>query len=315
MPSRSPPTTPSSDLNHPHLIYYRPLSKSQPSIVTVPNSPTHLNKNIQTTPEENPYPFPPPTVTVQTLPSPSMTLQMREPPDLPTLLQLGDLLQDPKLYTPMIAHCNLHSPVLNLYKFYCHTMRLEEHHQFKRIKIPTQSGLVHALYQLNALPFVESLKEAPQKHGRRIFCTSCYHLGHYKEDCPFYWCPHCFLTQPCHNKDQCLNNPRYSRTTIIKQESPLPPPLRVPPLKTIKKPHFSPNWQNSNSSSSSKSSNGINKRGHKGKNLSGRDFRKMSIKSSQTIWGDGSKIWSRTQNFLNWYWLLWRIQWRSQWQH
>ena len=180
------PTSPSSDVDHPHLIYYRPLSKSQPSIVTVPDSPTHLDKNIQTTPEENPYPFPPPTVTVQTLPSPSMTLQLREPPDLPTLLQLRDLLQDPKLYTPMIAHCNLHSPVLNLYKSYCHTMRLEEHHQFKRIKIPTWSGLVHALYQLNALPFLKSLKEAPQKHGRRIFCTSCYHLGHYKEDCPFY---------------------------------------------------------------------------------------------------------------------------------
>lgn len=258
MPSRSTPTTPHSDIDHPHPIYYGPLSKSpQQSIVTVPNSPTHLDKNVQTTPKEKP-PLVLQNVSMQTLPNPPMTLQQRDPPDLLKLLQLRDLLWDPKLYTPMITHCDLHSPILNLYKSYCHTMKLKEYNQFETIKIPTQSGIVHALYQLDALPFLKALQKAPREHGRRTFCTLCYHLGCYKKDCPFYHCPHCFLMWPHHDEDQCLNNPKYSGPTPIKQKSPSPLPLRAPPPKTTKKPHFSPNWQ---TSSSLLSSNGINKRG------------------------------------------------------
>ena len=68
--------------------------------------------------------------------------------------------------------------------------------------------------------------------------------------------------QPKHNKSLCLDNPRYSGPIPIKQESPSSPPLQIPPPKTVKKPHFSPNRQNSNSSSSS---NRINKRGQKRK--------------------------------------------------
>ena len=112
MPLRSPPTTPHSDVDHPHLVYYRPLSNSpEQSIVTIPDSPTHLDKSIQVSTKQIIVQ----NVSIQMLPNPPMTLQQKEPPNLPTLLQLRDLLQDPKLLTPMIAHCDLHSPILNLY--------------------------------------------------------------------------------------------------------------------------------------------------------------------------------------------------------
>ena len=116
MPSRSPPSSPHSDVDHPHPIYYGPLTESPAqSIVTVPDSPlaAHMDKNIQTSTEhiivQN--------VSIQTIPNPPLTLQQKEPPDLPILLQLRDLLKDPKLFTPVIAHCEVHSPILNLYKY------------------------------------------------------------------------------------------------------------------------------------------------------------------------------------------------------
>lgn len=223
MSSWSPPSSPIPDVNYPHLVFYEPLSEYQPSIITIPNSPTYKDKQVQTTPKKEPCPIHPQNITPPTLPNPSMTLQQREPPDLPTLLRLRDLLQDEKLHTPMIAHCDLHSPILNLYKSYCFTMGLREHYQFEKIKMPAQSELIHALYQLDALPFLKNLKEAPWKHGKRTFCTMCYHLGHFKKDCPFYQCPHCSLHQSHHDEDQCLKNPQYSGSTIIKQESPSPP--------------------------------------------------------------------------------------------
>lgn len=89
MPSRSPPTTPHSNVDHPHLIYHSPLSDSpKQSIVTIPDSPTHQDKNIQTSTEQIIIQ----NVSIQTLPNPPLTLQQREPPNLPTLLQLRDLL-------------------------------------------------------------------------------------------------------------------------------------------------------------------------------------------------------------------------------
>lgn len=134
----------------------------------------------------------------------------------------------------------------------------------------TQSGIVHALYQLNALPFLRTLKETPQKHGKRTFCTRCYHLGHIKKNCPYYQCLHCSLHWPCDDEEQCLGNLQLykKKDIIIKQEPPSPPPLRIPPPQVVQKPRFpptEPNHQNSNSSSSFKSSNRITKRGWKGK--------------------------------------------------
>ena len=140
----------------------------------------------------------------------------------------------------MIAHCEVHSPILNLYKSFHQTINLKPYQNIKSIKIPIQSGIIHALYQLDTLPFFLALKE----------------------DCPFYRCPYCCIMRPRHDENQCLDNPKYSGPNPIKQESPSPPPLQVPTPKTIKKPRFSPNWQSSNSSSSS---NGIRKRGRKGK--------------------------------------------------
>ena len=272
MPSRSPPSTPHSDVDHPHLVYYGPLSDSpKQSVVTVLDSPTHLDKNIQTSAEQIIVQ----NVSIQTLPNPPLTLQQKEPPDLSTLLQLRDLLRDPKLFTPMITHCDVHSLILGLYKSFCQTLNLKTYQEIKTIKIPIQTNIIHALYQLDALPFLIALKEAPMKHGRKTFCIQCYHLGHFRKDCPFYQCPYCHLIWPKHDENLCLDNPKYSGPNPVKQESPSPPPFQVPPPRTVKKPCFSPNRQNSNSSLS----NRINKRGWKGKKPEWKKFRDNINKS------------------------------------
>ena len=232
MPSRSPPSTPCSDVDHPHLVYYGPLSDSpKQSVVTVPDSPTHWDKNVQTSTEQIIVQ----NISIQTLPNLLLTLQQRDPPDLSIPLQLRDLLKDPKLFTPMMAHCDVHSPILNLYKSFRQTINLKPYQEIKSAKIPIQSGIIHALHQLNALPFLIALKDAPTNHSRKTFCIQCYHLGHFWKDCPFYRCPYCHLIWPKHNENLCLNNPKYSGPNPIKQESPSPPPFQIPPPKTIKK--------------------------------------------------------------------------------
>ena len=134
MPSRSPPSTPRSDIDHPHLVYYGPLSDSpKQSIVMIPDSPlaAHVDKSIQTSTEhiiiQN--------VSIQTIPNPPLTLQQKDPPDLPILLQLKDLLKDLKLFTPVIAHCEVHSPILNLYKSFHQTINLKPY-QYRKHKNP-----------------------------------------------------------------------------------------------------------------------------------------------------------------------------------
>ena len=146
---------------------------------------------------------------------PTHTLQQKEPPNLPILLQLRDLLKDPKLFTPVITHCEVHSPILNLYKSFRQTINLEPYQNIESIKIPIQSGIIHALYQLDTLPFFLALKEAPAKHGKRSFCTQCYHLGHYREDCPFYQCPYCHIMQPRHDENRCLDCQNLSLVSLV----------------------------------------------------------------------------------------------------
>ena len=60
----------------------------------------------------------------------------------------------------MVTHCELHGPILDLYKSYCFVMGLDDHPMFERIRIPAELGLVHALYQLDALTFMKTLKDA-----------------------------------------------------------------------------------------------------------------------------------------------------------
>ena len=92
--------------------------------------------------------------------------------------------------------------------------------------------------------------------------------------------------QPKHDKNRCLNNPKYLGPNPIKQESPSLPPLQVPPPKTVKKPCFPPNRQSSNSSSSS---TGIRKRGQKGK--------KPEWKKTLTeVYPDNSRKWTKNMS-------------------
>lgn len=203
MPSRDSLSSPTSDVDQPHLVDHR-LSAYELSVVTVPNSPTSENKQTQTSSNEQPCPVHPWDYAIPTFPNPLLALQQKPLPNLPTLLELWTLLCDKTLLIPMNAHCELHSPILDLYKLYCFIMGLNDHLRMEKIKRPAESGLVHVLYQLEVLTLMKTLKQAPQKHGRRTFCNRCYQLGQIKKDCRYYQCPHCSLYRPHHNKDQCL---------------------------------------------------------------------------------------------------------------
>ena len=291
MPSRSPPSTPHSNVNHPHLVYYGPLSNSpEQSIVTIPDSPNHQDKNVQTSTKQIIVQ----NVSIQTLPNPPFTLQQKEPPNLPTLLQLGDLLWDPKLFTPMITHCNVHSPILNLYKSFRQTMNLETYQEIETIKIPIQSSIIHALYQLDALPFLIALKEALTKHGRKTFCIQCYHLGHFWKDCPFYRCLYCCLIWPKHDKtyastiqnilDQPLSNRNPHHPLPSKSYYPEPSKNRASPQinrAAILPPHPMESV----------------KEDERERNLSGRNSETMSTKA----WPGNSRRWigSTTRSLKN----------------
>ena len=161
MPSRDSLSSPTSDVNHPHLVNHKPSLVYEPSVITIPDSPSYKNKQTQTSSDEGQCPIHPCDYTIPTFPNTPLTLQQKALPDLPTLLQLQDLLHNQSLHIPMVTHCELHSPILDLYKSYCSVMGLDDHLMFERIRIPVELGLVHALYQLDALTFMKTLKDAP----------------------------------------------------------------------------------------------------------------------------------------------------------
>lgn len=266
--------------------------------------------------DEQPCPVHPWDYAIPTFPNPLLALQQKPLPNLPTLLELQTLLCDQSLLIPMNAHYELHSPILHLYKLYCFIMGLNDHLQMEKIKRPAESGLVHVLYQLEVLTLMKTLKQAPQKHGRRTFCSRCYQLGQIKMNCRYYQCPHCSLYRPHHNKDQCLENPwLFDRENVlVKEESQSPPPLWVPPPQIIRKPHFPPRlplWHDSKSLNLSKSSssNGINKQGQKQK-------RKEIITAQESLDRDlvrgFEEMWPRTQQFHCKICPLW---WLCQWSN
>ena len=96
-----------------------------------------------------------------------------------------------------------------------------------------EANIIEGLHQIDTLPFLKDLKQIPERHCRRTFCTNCYQLGYWKKDCRFYQCPHCNLHQPHHEEHLCLLHslrPYRKHETLIKQESLSPPllPIRIP---------------------------------------------------------------------------------------
>ena len=117
-----------------------------------------------------------------------------------------------------------------LHRAYRNLITNENQYPNEQQRKTLEANLIEGLHQIDALPFLRELKQVPQRHLRRTFCTNCYQLGHWKKDCCFYQCPHCNLHQPHHEEQQCLLRSLgpYGRTTTpIKEESPSPPPLPI----------------------------------------------------------------------------------------
>ena len=229
-------TTPYSDVNHPHRITYSPFNKEedpQPIPILPPRPPTPgpitlENRGTQTSPK--PCPIYQQHVAIITTHIPPFTRQIQNPPTLQEALELRELLRNPDLQVPITTHYELHSLMFILHRAYRNLITNENQHPNKRQRKTLEANIIKGLHQIDALPFLKDLKQTPERHRRRTFCTNCYHLGHWKKDCCFYQCPHCHLHQPHHEEHLCLLKslgPYGRPKTPIKRESPSPPPLPV----------------------------------------------------------------------------------------
>ena len=177
-------TTPHSDVDHPHPISYSPIpfveSPKPLSIITIPDNPTYLDKNTQTSPNKTPHcPIHPHHLSAPIFTGPLFSRQNMNPPDLPSALELWTLLQDPNLVTPMHAHCKLHSPLLTLYRAYHNLIDLEQYPNMQTVRWLIEANLVKTLYQLGALTLLWKLKRAPSTPKKQLFCRKYYQLGCY----------------------------------------------------------------------------------------------------------------------------------------
>ena len=229
-------TTPHSDVDHPHHITYSPFNKEedpQPIPMLPPRPPTPgpivlENRGTQTSPK--PCPVHQQHIAIITTHIPPFARQIQQPPTLQEALELRELLRNPNLQIPITTHCELHSLMFTLHRTYRNLIADENHHPNEKQRKMLEANIIESLHQVNALPFLRDLKQIPERHRRRTFCTNCYQLGHWKKDCCFYQCPHCHLHQPHHEEHLCLLKslgPYGRPKTPIKQESPSPPPLPV----------------------------------------------------------------------------------------
>ena len=296
-------TTPHSDVDHPHRITYSPFNEEedpQPIPILYPRPPTPgpialENKGTQTSPK--PCPIHQQHVAIITTHIPPFARQIQNPPTLQEALELRELLRNPDLQIPITTHCELHSLMFTLHRTYRNPITDEDHHPNEKQRKTLEANIIESLHQIDALPFLRDLKQIPERHRRRTFCTNCYQLGHWKKDCCFYQCPHCHLHQPHHEEHLCLLKSLgpYSRPkTPVKEESQSPPPL---PVKIPYQRGFKTRKPASplTSPTTSSSSNGkINKNKGKGKkkNYYTREQRKAE-KEIDRAFDDIEREWDR----------------------
>ena len=195
-------TTPHSDVDHPHRITYSPFNEDkepQPVPMLPPRPPTPgpvalENRGTQTSPK--PCPIHQQHVAVITTHTPPFARQIQQPPTLQEALELRELLRNPDLQIPITTHCELHSLMFTLHRAYRNLIADKNHHPNKKQRKTLEANIIESLHQIDALPFLQDLKQIPKRHRRRTFCTNCYQLGHWKKDCRFYQCPIATYTNP-----------------------------------------------------------------------------------------------------------------------
>ena len=182
-------TSPYSNVDHPHRITYSPFNEEedpQPVPMLPPRPPTPgpitlENRGTQTSPR--PCPVHQQHVAIITTHIPPFARQIQNPTTLQEALELRKLLHNPDLQIPITTHCKLHSLMFTLHRAYRNLIADENQHPNEKQRKTLEANIIESLHQVDALPFLRDLKQIPERHCRRTFCTNCYQLGHWKKDC------------------------------------------------------------------------------------------------------------------------------------
>ena len=68
--------------------------------------------------------------------------------------------------------------------------------------------MINTFYQLEGFPFLQELHHLPAHYAQsqEAFCFTCYHKGHYQQNCVHYQCFSCLHWQPGHRAPTCPRN-------------------------------------------------------------------------------------------------------------
>lgn len=165
------------------------------------------------------------------IPRPKTTFTKGTNPSPEDTLLLCQLLNDKGLEIPVLTYCQPSSPLLTLYQAYQVNHWLKNLRTTDYIIYKQETDLVNTFHHLDGFSFLQELYHLPLHYAtsRESFCLSCYHVGHYQQDCVHYKCVSCLHWQPGHKALTCPCNYQ---------------PTSHPP------PHCSPCIQKKNSSSS-----------------------------------------------------------------
>lgn len=171
MPSRSPLSSPTSDVDHPHLINHRPLSEYEPSVVTIPDTHTHTNKQTQTSSNEELYPIHPQDYAIPTFPNPPLTSNKKNSPIYPPYLNSKTYYMT-KIFTSLwslivsyIVQC---WTSINLTVSSWDSMIT---HKWKRSKDPPSLGLYTPYIKWRRLPSWKHSKKHHKNMEEELFVT------------------------------------------------------------------------------------------------------------------------------------------------
>ena len=225
-----------------------------------PNPETFLNLNVFHHTLDSLYTDPPlrpsrptpdvfreksPIPSAPAIPRPKTAFTKGTNPSLEDTLLLRQLLNDKQLEIPVLTYCQPGSPLLTLYRAYQANRRLKNIRTTDSIIYEQETDLVNTVHRLEGFSFLQELYHLPLRYATSAepFCLSCYHTGHYQENCIHYQCVCCLHWQPGHKALACPRNytshpPRRSPRIQKKNSSSSNSSSRSNPTrpKTVKKP-------------------------------------------------------------------------------
>ena len=160
------------------------------------------------------------------IPRPKAAFSEGPNPSLEDTLLLHHLLNNKELEIPILTYCQPGSPLLTIYHAHQANHCLKNIRATDSLIYKQETDLINTIHRLGRFSFLQELYHLPLRYvsSRESFCLSCYHVGHYQENCIHYQCASCLHWQPGHKPLTCPCNypyqppPRHS-PCIQKQSS------------------------------------------------------------------------------------------------